>query len=171
MATESGRDRLHTWRWRGQRWGFEYSPIVHEGVDYLVRWILYIAGATLRLHKFVTGDERGPIGLHIHPFWFVTFPFQSYTEAYWAPNWDGRGPSWTDPGTGIVYPVRKVRAFRFHFRGHGFRHRVLELEHTPVWTFVITGRYTQRWGFYPDPDTFVPFISKRGTTNAADPSD
>lgn len=165
---ESGRNRQYTFRIFGLRFGFEFSPIVHADAEYMARWIVYFFGYTLRLHRFATGDERGPIGLHNHPFWFITFPLRSYREEYavspdeWPPVSEWMRDILGDGGW--ITATRTVRAFRFHFRGSNFRHRVLALERAPVWTIVLSGRYTQKWGFYPDPLTFIPYRSKKGTT-------
>lgn len=170
-VVESGRARGEFFvRIFGQRWGFEFSPITHMGDEYMARWIIYVAGCTLRLHRFARGDERGPTGLHNHPFWFVTFPLHTYREEYWKPCvWcggeDGHGRPVSCGGGQIL--TRTVRRFRFHFRGHSFRHRVCALARVPVWTIVLSGRYTQQWGFFPDgsDDSFYPLKPKAGTTD------
>jgi hypothetical protein len=168
---ESGRDRGQFFvRIGGQRWGFEVSPIIHDVREYMNRFIAYAAGYTARLHHILTNDSRGPAGLHNHPFWFVTFPFGDYIEEYWQPC--GRA-DWCDGHdvgcTSGTIRTRTVRGFRFHFRPLNFRHRIIELPNGPVWTFVITGRYEQQWGFFPDGTaaSFYPFKPKQGTTNHA----
>lgn len=126
-------------RQHGCKIGFEHSLISHNGAPYLERWIIH-CGGTLRLHKFYQGDDDR--ALHDHPWWFATFPFASYRELVD----DGDGPR-----------VNGVRRFRFHYRPAAYRHRVLPfLEHS-IWTLVVTGSLSRMWGFWPTPDTFVPF--------------
>jgi hypothetical protein len=148
--SESGRKRGRwTFELFGRRWGFEHSPIIHDGSLYMDRWILYVAGCTLRLHHIMRPDLAR--SLHNHPFWFWTFPLGEYREEYWR-----RNPPPFDKH-GYCYS-RTVRAWRPQFRGIDFRHRITHLER-PVWTIVITGPYRQKWGFFPTPDTFVKWDS------------
>lgn len=133
------------------RLGLEFSTIVHHGSDYLARAILYLLGGTLRLHKFLRGDDdRAP---HDHPWWFITFPFTSYVEKYWERDW-----SWESSGCWNVR-LRVVKAWRFHFRPAKFRHFVIgraDGKDKPFWTFVISGFAVNKWGFWPTPEKFVP---------------
>lgn len=141
----------------GQLWGVEYSRVEVEGVPYLDRYIVYVAGCTLRLHKFWRGDDdRAP---HDHPWNFITFPFRDYLEHVQEPS-------------GREY-VRVVKRLRFHYRPSGYRHIVLHgledisylrdgLRHKaqlrtskPFWTIVITGRRTRSWGFWPEHDHYI----------------
>lgn len=158
---------------RPVRLGFEASTIVHHGRPYLLRLIAYF-GATLRLHRFVRGDDdRAP---HDHPWWFITFPFTSYVERYWLPcptiTFTAGMPLPGEPGfacdsnSGISYgtkwveDVRVVKAWRFHFRERKFRHFVVgraDGKNKPFWTLVFTGPSHKGWGFWPTPDTFVPW--------------
>jgi len=146
--------------------GVERSRIMLEGGPYMDRYIAYIGGLTLRLHKFFRGDDnRAP---HDHPWWFITFPFKSYTEKYWEHyrmkryrghsvedlHDDPYGP-WEDVWTAHT---REVKSWRFHFRPANFRHIVIgraDGKTTPFWTFVISGKLRKRWGFYPTPTTFI----------------
>lgn len=118
--------------------GFEHSLVEVNGQPYLERWVVAVAGWTFRVHKFHRGDDER--AQHNHPWAFWTFPFSSYFER-------------TDLG------VRKVKAWRLHYRDSKFRHIVMCCaDHSaPWWTFVITKRYCQSWGFYPTPDKFVPW--------------
>lgn len=163
MAVESGRTRgKWTWLWFGQRCGFERSPIVHAGSLYMDRWILYVFGFTLRLHKICRPDfDRA---LHNHPFAFVTFPLGEYHEIVGLSPDDGPygpEPDWlrTGPNAGWVNAWQRVRAFVPQFRGIDYRHRIVGLPNGPVYTIVITGRYRQKWGFFPNHSTFVPWDS------------
>lgn len=171
---ESGRNRgEYTVRIFGRRWGFERSPIVHDSQLYMDRWILYLAGYTLRLHKICRPDNLRGCEPHNHPFtWFITFPLGTYSEMYWVgPDEWPPVPEWLrerQKDGGWVEFERDVKAFRFHFRDHTFRHYINGLwNDRPVWTIVVTGPYLQQWGFFPTPLTFRPFKPKQGTTNEA----
>lgn len=133
-----------TFNWGKRRFGFEVSPIYINGQEYMTRYIAYIGVATLRLHRFLRGDDdRAP---HSHPFWFVTFPFKGYFERVWASD-NGR------------YLGRQfVKAFRFHYRPAEYRHIVEgSYDGSPFWTFVISSQKVAEWGFYPEPNKFVPW--------------
>lgn len=160
MSTESGRPRGRwTFQLFGRRWGFERSPIYHGDSLYMGRWILYVAGWTLRLHRIMRPDLYR--ALHDHPFWFVTLPLGRYVEEYW---WFG-GFEFAPADLFDFYHIvqrgetrtRTVRRFVPQFRGRMFRHRITALPDGPVWTIVLSGPYRQRWGFYSDPNTFHPY--------------
>jgi len=134
------------------RWGVEKSSVVIEGKLYLTRWILYWGFGTLRLHKFYRGDDDR--ASHTHPWWFITFPLGSYFEEVFHHGWS--------------VDHRVVRAFRPHFRGADFEHVVHggATRHgcgfwyyscKPFYTIVLTGRRQNDWGFYPDPEHFIPW--------------
>lgn len=150
--------------------GFTHDLVYDEGglnarLDaYLERWILWLpwferyrdeggsipssacwryrlTAVTLRLHKFHRGDDDS--APHDHPWWFVTFPLQSYSEVWW------------DPVRGHLRS-RIVKAFRFHYRPSAHRHYVVLPAHVaPSYTLVLTGPWERRWGFWPRPDTYV----------------
>jgi hypothetical protein len=166
-TVESGRTRGERFvRIFGRRWGFERSDIVHDGDTYMRRWILYVAGCTLRLHHIMRPDrDRAP---HNHPFWFITFPLGEYREVFWiSPDEPPRVPDWLRKRLcdgGWTDATRWVRAFRPAFRGINFRHRIDSVPR-PVWTIVLTGPYNQMWGFFPSPEEFVPYRSYLGTTD------
>jgi hypothetical protein len=169
----------HSVRWFVDlgRLGPEFSRVLIDAGNYLDRYILYIFGATLRLHKFWRGDDnRAP---HDHPWWFITFPLVSYVERYWTPYSAIHFSSGTysktvidgveftgDIDTGFYATLewyertRTVKAWRFHFRPAKFRHIVVgraDGKTTPFWTFVISGRVSnRRWGFWKTPDQFIP---------------
>lgn len=136
-----------------QRYGFEYSRVFIAGKPYLDRYIAYLGGPTLRLHKFSRGDDaRAP---HDHPWWFITLPLKSYWEKVYRPYQKD------------IVTWRRVQAFRFHFRPAKYRHIVIGaakrwppngrygITGKPFWTFVITGSPTNKWGFWPEPGRFV----------------
>ena len=130
----------------GRRFGFQYSPLIVEGERYMDRFILYCGVGTLRLHRFFRGDDaRAP---HTHPWktWW-TFPFCSYFEVVENPYYPIRG----------VYLVDR---FKWHKRKASYRHIVIGRADglkKPFWTFVVTGPATNKWGFYPEHDIFVPW--------------
>lgn len=126
----------------GRRWGFDRSTVYVGEEKYLDRWILYVNGYTLRLHKFYRGDDDR--ASHTHPWWFVTFPLTGYYEQL--------------AREGAFYSVRYVQARRPHYRPANFEHYVLWSAHggaEPWWTIVLTGQKSSSWGFYPEPGKFV----------------
>ena len=128
-------------RFKQHKLGFERSTIKAEGEKYLTRWILHLVLFNLRLHKFYRGDDQR--GMHDHPFWFVTLPFTTY---------------WEDTE---LYGLRFVRAWRLHFRGRDFKHRVVGAqffdELYPFYTVVLAGPYKDNWGFYTNEGEYVPW--------------
>jgi hypothetical protein len=126
----------------GKRWwGLEFSTVLHDDSPYLQRWIVYLGGFTLRLHKFHRGDDdRAP---HDHPWWFITFPFRSYEEVV--------------PEGGVLMH-RVVKAFRFHYRPATYQHIVkMPPGAKPFFTFVISGQRSRGWGFWPSPTQFIDY--------------
>jgi hypothetical protein len=124
----------------GRRWGFDRSTVYVETERYLDRYILYVNGRTVRLHKFYRGDDDR--ASHTHPFSFITFPLGGYVERVYC--------------RGTFLEERAVRRWRFHFRYAGFEHYVVRgIDSCTFWTFVATGVKTGTWGFYPEPNVFV----------------
>ena len=117
--------------WGRYQFGFTHDVICNEETPYLERWILW-CGITLRLHRFLTSDEDRAV--HDHPWWFITVPFTSYHEYVERNGMEIR---------------RQVAAWRPHFRGSRFRHRV-EIDRTPSWTLVLTGIKNNEWGFWQE---------------------
>jgi len=106
---------------------------------YLDRRMLWLGPINFRFHTFHQGDEEA--APHDHPWWFITFPFRSYTETVMTP--DGRLNS------------RVVRGWRFHFRRASHRHFVHE-PRKPFSTIIMTGPLKHNWSFWPDADTCIP---------------
>ena len=106
---------------------------------YLDRRMLWLGPINFRFHTFHMGDDEA--APHDHPWWFITFPFRSYTETVQTP--DGRMNS------------RVVRAWRFHFRRAGHRHFVHE-PLRPFSTIIMTGPLKHNWSFWPDAKTRIP---------------
>ena len=105
---------------------------------YLDRVMLWF-GWTLRIHTFYCGDDDS--AAHDHPWWFITIPFRSYWET--VVSKDGRRNS------------RRVQAFLPHFRRSSHTHFVHQPDR-PFKTIILTGRVKRNWGFWPEPDIFVP---------------
>lgn len=113
--------------WRN-RLAYVHDRIWSHGVFYLERRYIEFLGFSLRYHVFRAPDPDR--GLHDHPWWFITFPLDSY--------WEQR------EGIRLGYLVRE---HRLHFRPATYRHRVVS---APARTFVLTGRRSREWGFYRD---------------------
>lgn len=124
-----------------RRWGLDRSTVFVDGERYLDRWIVYINGYTLRLHKFYRGDDDR--ASHTHPWWFITFPLSEYTERRFS---QGSGGDWF-----------RVRPWRPHYRAPDFEHYVVFGKRVPWYTIVLTGPKRDTWGFYPAPGKFVPY--------------
>jgi hypothetical protein len=125
-------------QWGTRRLGIGTSRVLIRGEPYLDRFILFLGGPTLRLHRFWRADDDR--ASHTHPFPFLTVPLGSYTEAVY------------DHGNLLF--TRKVR--RPSWRSRTFEHRVIYLGRVPCWTLVLTGKYSDDWGFYPSPYEYVP---------------
>ena len=139
----------------GRRFGFDRSTVLINGDRYLDRWILYVAGYTLRLHRFWRGDDDR--ASHTHPWWFITFPLTSYIELVYHKGKPAR-PC-----------MRNVTAWRFHYRPANYEHFVLGRQwwwasraHAPWWTIVLTGPKQSSWGFYPFDDTSTAWRQATG---------
>lgn len=113
--------------------GFERSVVRVKGERYLGRWILYVGGFTLRLHRFFKGDDaRAP---HDHPWSFWTFPLcDGYAELVPAPDGTLMG--------------RWVRGWRWNYRPSSYQHIVADPPQ-PFYTVVVSGRKDRSWGFWP----------------------
>lgn len=127
------------WFLGGYSLGLERTVVHVADEPYLGRWILYVLGFSVRLHKFYRGDdERAP---HDHPWSFWTFPLcRGYEEIVVR---------------GSVLMHEWVRGWRLHYRPSSYRHIVVDPP-KPFWTIVVTGRKDRSWGFWPGSETFVP---------------
>lgn len=141
--------------WRGRRFGYEQNRVhlLTTGEAYLDRFIVYFGGPCVRLHRFWRGDDDRAV--HDHPWDFWTFPLTDYLERL-------------EDGS-----LQIVRKFRLHYRPAEYKHFVigpvrpdwLELtkvpvwaalrDHDPFWTIVFAGFRRRKWGFWPDPNTFI----------------
>lgn len=140
-----------------RRFGFEHSLIQVGGVKYLERWILYLGGCNLRLHKFFRGDDdRAP---HDHPFNFWTFPLTSYWEKVPVGKRAGSVGS-----AGFEHALRNnfVQRWRIHYRPATYQH-IVECpigSHAGPWWTIVFATYQQgrKWGFYPIIDGKPTFV-------------
>lgn len=142
-------------------WNDEVLPIVddvgtpwrrHEGAWmrlYMDRHMLWLGPLKFRLHHFFSGDDDS--AEHDHPWAFVTFPLGDYYEQITVDDFDPR----MERGS-YHKVVRCVTRWRLHFRPALFKHIVLEPK-KPFRTLVIAWGKDRRWGFWPDPQTFVPY--------------
>lgn len=132
--------------------GLEYSRVGVGEMPYLDRYIAYVFGFSLRLHKFWRGDDdRAP---HDHPWDFWTFPLSDYWEKVPHEN----GP--TQEFNTWAYRDNFVEAFRWHKRDAEYQHIVTGRAYGkpgPFWTIVVTKRARNKWGFWPSPINFVPW--------------
>ena len=132
----------------GRRWGFDHSTVYVEEERYLDRWILYVNGYTLRLHRFWRGDDDR--ASHTHPWWFVTFPLGCYLERLFK--------------HGEQVDERFVWPWRFHYRPADFEHYVVEGYSHTWWTIVLTGPKRDTWGFWTLEDTPSRFVNHKDWT-------
>lgn len=95
---------------------------------YFYRWVVDFGPFSLRLHKWLSGDD--PLAFHDHPHWFITVML-------WGCYCDN-----TPDGQMDVLKMGSIR-----FRRADYKHHVMVLR-KPTWTFLITGRHGRRWSFY-----------------------
>lgn len=145
----------------GRRFGYEQSRVQHGSVPYLDRYILYVGGPTLRLHRFARGDDdRAP---HDHPWGFWTFPMRDYWEKAYREDgswyWN-KVRAWTVNWRPATYRHIVVgRAMDAHKNRHLICHPIggIAVTKKPFWTFVVTTNYQRSWGFWPKRGEFVPW--------------
>lgn len=146
---------LPTRRWFvelfGRRLGYEQNRVFIKGEAYLDRFVLYVGGPCIRLHRFWRGDDDRAV--HDHPWDFWTFPLTSYLE---------RCPD----GFHIV------ERFKLHFRRAEFKHYVVgclrdditkayseywraKNDKRPFWTIVFAKTKRRTWGHWPNEHTFI----------------
>ena len=99
-----------------------YGKSVLAGLDgkgpYMTRYWL----GPFRLHLMHRGDAgRGP---HDHPWWFLTFPLNSYVEEVAYQVYGINDPPLPDVPV-VKTRLNIVRRFRFHFRPAHYTHRIL----------------------------------------------
>lgn len=139
-------DGRHYWR----------SIYTNREQDLVVRWLRFYMdrkmlwlplGIRIRLHTFFSGDDN--TAPHDHPWSFVTIPMSTYWETVEVDDFDPRmeSPSWKRI-------IRRVRAWRPHYRPARYRHFVHEPD-KPFRTIVIAWGKERDWGFWPTPNKFV----------------
>jgi hypothetical protein len=106
------------------RWN---EPLGKPECPYAYRWVLNFGLFALRVHHFVRSDDKRHF--HDHGWWFLTFVLKgSYVDV--SP--DGRD---------------QLRAGSIRFRKATHKHYV-EVPKGGVWTFLITGSNSRKWGFW-----------------------
>lgn len=137
-----------------RRFGLETNTVFINGARYLDRWILYVGGPCIRLHRFWRGDDDRAV--HNHPWLFWTLPLADYTEVVEEQNVNAN----TGEFEAGSYFKRHglVRAWRLHKRPAKYRHFVVGRADglpMPFWTIVFAASHSNKWGFWPTPYTFV----------------
>lgn len=94
---------------------------------YAERWVLNLYFFSIRLHHFIRSDDAR--AFHDHPWWFITMVLRGgYTD---------RSPDGDDH-----LGVRSIR-----YRPALHKHTIV-VDSGGVWTVLITGPQTRRWGFW-----------------------
>ncbi len=140
----------HRW-WRTDESGAWMRLYMDRRMLWLPRWVTRLRVGRWRLfnrfriHHFFSGDDDS--ASHDHPWDFVTFPLSTYAETVEQTH---------ERSARRVLSL--VRRFRFHYRHATHRHFVHEPP-CPFRTFVMAAEVEPRrvWGFWPEPDVFVPF--------------
>lgn len=111
-------------KWFGLRWA---EPLGLPECPYVRRWVLTVAGYSIRIHHWISSDDLRFD--HDHAWWYLSLVFAGdYLE--WS-------------GDKVAH--RKRWSLKFYPAEHKHRVRV------PVygaWTLLITGRPTRKWGFW-----------------------
>lgn len=136
-----------------RRFGLETNTVFINDEKYLDRWIFYVGGPCIRLHRFWRGDDDRAV--HDHPWTFWTFPLADYTEMVEneSPEFNQRIRDW-----GWWRHLHLVKAWRLHKRPAKYRHLVVgraDKQKKPFWTIVFAAHRSNKWGFWPTPYTFV----------------
>jgi hypothetical protein len=135
----------------GRRVGLEANTVFIGDERYLDRWIFYVGGPCVRLHRFWRGDDDRAV--HDHPWDFWTYPLTSYREVVEREVFDGLQRS-----LGWLKQCQMVNAWRLHKRPAKYRHFVVgraDGSTKPFWTIVFAAHRSNKWGFWPTPETFV----------------
>jgi hypothetical protein len=109
------------------------------------RWILETRWGTVRLHRINRSDDDR--ALHDHPwqFWSLIL-WGSYTEVLPSDHDDARAAGVGPKNFLGPFVLRRRRWLSLAFRRAEDAHRIIVDQ--PVWTFVVTGPRSRRWGFY-----------------------
>jgi hypothetical protein len=142
-VTISGRKFAIPWMHFAVGWLHDCIYFVENGQrkKYMERWVLRAGWITIRRHRIYTGDDR----MHDHPFAFITFPLDEYTELV---------RDWT---MFDCLRLNKVKPYRFHYRPRDYVHQIIDMKE-PVNTLVIAGPRDpdNRWGFYDEHGEYTP---------------
>jgi len=111
--------------------------IKNEGETYLTRWWLIPRNRffNIYLHKISVSDEPT---FHDHPWNFFSFVLQGEIFEH------------------FIRGGRLCRENHFYFRRKDKFHFLEMVDQKPVWTLLITGRLTQKWGFLSE-HGWIPF--------------
>lgn len=124
---------------RGKFMGKSVLVGLHGREPYMTRY--FVGG--FRLHIMHRGDAgRGP---HDHPWWFITFPLNSYVEEVAYEHWNE-----DEHRMELRTRINLVKRFRFYFRPARYTHRILgpldpvyrvlrecKLSHKDAWLALI----------------------------------
>lgn len=124
------------------KWG-EY--LGEPECPYLRRWFVALpSGRSLRLHHFYGPDDTRH--LHDHPWWYVTLVLRhGYADVHQIVKLDNPGKG----GFDTVMASRWLKPGHVYFREADRPHCVMPGP-KGVWTLVLTGAKTRKWGFWVD---------------------
>jgi len=136
--------------WETIKRRFKYIIRCHDGASYLVRYRPFLWRPRIYVHNLRKSDNE--IGLHDHPWWFISLViwrgYYEYTPAVQPVGEPCQGSK-------LVEPIRrKWRRFgSIAFRRATDAHRVemkkdKDGNDLPAWTLVLCGKKSRSWGFY-----------------------
>jgi hypothetical protein len=97
-----------------------------DSCPYMIRWILNFKRFSIRIHHWLSSDDKQ--NFHDHPWWFWSFCLRgSYIDV--SPN-----------GIDFIYPGKLT------FRRALHQHTVLVTD--DCWTIMLTGKEVRKWGFW-----------------------
>ena len=97
-----------------------------EECPYAFRWVLNLGFISFRVHHFLRSDDKRHF--HDHAWWFLTLVLKGgYTDV--SPNGEDK---------------MTIGSIRFRKANHPHYVKVNE---NGVWTFLITGPMSRKWGF------------------------
>lgn len=125
-----------------------------DGVAYLTRWwIVKTPWFGVALHRMKGADARTT--LHDHPWPFVSIVLRGgYTQRRLKPR-----------GMGVI---ERQHVRRINHLGLQDAHSIIELDRTPTWTLVFTGKQVRSWGFW-EPSAASPGMVRNGDNDAETP--
>lgn len=103
-----------------------------EGAEYAHVYGIQFKNFSIRLHHWWGSDDNR--AFHNHPYWFWTFVLKGgYRDVSHNPN-----------NVGSKHDILSIGSLRFREADHW--HTVQDVKKN-TWTFLITGKPFQRWGF------------------------